>query len=64
MLFKDLQSFNGLINYFGDHLRNSSAELGELRKFHDYAKNSKRLVWNPDMIEKFNNVKNKMATLP
>jgi len=64
MLFKDLQSFNGLINYFGDHLRNLSADLGELRKFHDYAKTSKRLVWNPDMIEKFNNVKNKMATLP
>ena len=64
VLLKDMQSFMGLINYFSDHLRNLASELCVLRRFHENAKSTKKLVWTQEMINRFNQIKSMMAVLP
>jgi len=63
-LLRDLQSFVGMVNYFADHLRDASTELGALRKFHENTKKSKQLQWTKEGIAQFNRIKELVNQLP
>jgi len=52
-LLKELQIFVGMVNYFAEHLRDASAELGALRRFHENAVKNKKLVWTTEAIAQF-----------
>jgi hypothetical protein len=46
---KELQGFLGLVNYFGDHLRNLATECAGLRKLMKTATAKKKLDWTPEI---------------
>jgi hypothetical protein len=45
---KDLMSFMGLVNYFGDHIPHLADELKILREMEAEARKSKRLRWTDE----------------
>ena len=50
---KELQGFLGLVNYFGDHLRNLASECAGLRQLMKTATAKKKLDWTPEHTEQF-----------
>jgi hypothetical protein len=63
-LLKELQSFVGMVNYFAEHLRDASAELGALRRFHENAVKNKKLVWTTEATAQFQRIKELVNKLP
>jgi len=61
---KELQSFLGLVNYFGDHLRNLAIECAGLRMLLRSATKKKKLDWLPEHTEQFNKIKDMIDNLP
>jgi hypothetical protein len=63
-----LQSFLGIGNYFRDHIANYSTLVYPLQKLMKGPKGHLRplsnLVWTPETIELFNNIKSQMEHLP
>jgi hypothetical protein len=61
---KDLATFMGMVNYFGDHIPHLSGELRILREMEKEYKISKRIVWNEERKDQFDKVKKLVNELP
>jgi len=61
---KQLQSFLGLVNYFGDHIRNLATEVAGLRKLLKESLAKKKLNWRPEHTDQFDRVKQLIDDLP
>ena len=61
---KELQGFLGLVNYFGDHLRNLASECAGLRQLMKTATAKKKLDWTPEHTEQFERIKDMVDNLP
>jgi hypothetical protein len=57
VVVKDLMSFMGLVNYFGDHIPHLADELRLLRDMEKECKKSKKLRWMDQRRKQFNKVK-------
>lgn len=62
---ESMKSFLGLVNYFRDHVRNHSIIVKPLSDMVEgkYTKH-KRIVWTPELRERFEEVKNIVANCP
>ncbi len=57
VVVKDLMSFMGLVNYFGDHIPHLAEELKLLREMEAEARQSKRLKWSDERRLQFERIK-------
>ena len=64
LYIKELQRFLGLVNYFGDHVRDLATMTHPLRTLYTTAKEKGKLQWTDDLIQQFETVKNAVADLP
>jgi len=48
IMVKDLMSFMGLVNYFGDHIPHLAEKLKPLRDMEKESRKSKKLNWTPE----------------
>ena len=61
---KELRSFLGLVSYFRDHIHNLATIAKPLQDMiTDYEK-KRKLVWTPEAIQAFNDVKEKIRSCP
>jgi hypothetical protein len=63
-LIKELHSFLGLVNYFGEHLRDLTTALASLRKLLADSKIKKKVEWTEPLRQDFQSVKDMVNTLP
>jgi hypothetical protein len=63
-LIKELYSFLGLVNYFGEHLRDLTTALSSLRQLLAESKIKRKLEWTPSLKEDFQAVKDMVNNLP
>jgi hypothetical protein len=64
IMVKDLMSFMGLVNYFGDHIPHLAEKLKPLRDMEKESRKSKKLHWTPERRQYFLEVKAALVDLP
>jgi len=63
-LIKELYSFLGLVNYFGEHLRDLTTALASLRQLLADSKVKRKIEWTESLKEDFQAVKKMVNDLP
>ena len=61
---KDLSTFMGMVNYFGDHIPHLAGELRILREMEKECKVNKKIMWNDERKSQFDKVKELVNELP
>ena len=63
VVFKQLKSFLGIVNYFRDFIRNQSVLVKPLHKLlTDYKKHSK-VSWNPESVKAFTDTQEAVSSI-
>jgi hypothetical protein len=64
VLVKDLSTFMGMVNYFGEHIPHLAEELRLLREMERECKIIKKVNWTPERQAQFDKVKKLVNELP